>query len=242
MAERIPLGQPILVGHHSEGRDRRYRARIDAQFRKGHEALDEARALERRIAAAESNAAISSDDPAAIEKLRAKLAEVERQAARAREVNQLLRAAAREASRSGLSTRDAQEAALRRAGVSGAAVDALLTPDFAGRVGVPSFKLTNLSAEARRIKTRIAELEQRATAREREPEIVGDIRLEEANNRVRVIFAGKPAEAARALLKSRGFRWSPSAGAWQRQATERAWYDAREIAKRLASSPEESER
>ncbi|MEU5426512.1 DUF3560 domain-containing protein [Streptomyces sp. NPDC020799] len=28
MADAIPMGQPILVGHHSEGRDRRYRARI----------------------------------------------------------------------------------------------------------------------------------------------------------------------------------------------------------------------
>jgi hypothetical protein len=28
MAEHIPLGQPILIGHHSENRDRRYRERI----------------------------------------------------------------------------------------------------------------------------------------------------------------------------------------------------------------------
>jgi len=35
MADAIPFGQPILVGHHSEGRDRRYRARIEGKFSKG---------------------------------------------------------------------------------------------------------------------------------------------------------------------------------------------------------------
>ena len=34
MASAIPFGQPILVGHHSEGRDRRYRDRIHNTFGK----------------------------------------------------------------------------------------------------------------------------------------------------------------------------------------------------------------
>lgn len=33
----IPLGQPILIGHHSEGRDRRFRARLDNADRKAAE-------------------------------------------------------------------------------------------------------------------------------------------------------------------------------------------------------------
>ena len=37
MASVIPFGQPILIGHYSEGRDRRYRARIENKFRKGFE-------------------------------------------------------------------------------------------------------------------------------------------------------------------------------------------------------------
>lgn len=36
MASRIPMGQPILVGHHSENRDRRYRDRIHTTEGKGH--------------------------------------------------------------------------------------------------------------------------------------------------------------------------------------------------------------
>lgn len=34
MLHVIPPGQPILVGHHSEGRDRRFRAKIGDTFRK----------------------------------------------------------------------------------------------------------------------------------------------------------------------------------------------------------------
>jgi len=34
MASVIPLGQPILVGHHSESRDRNYRGKIDNTFTK----------------------------------------------------------------------------------------------------------------------------------------------------------------------------------------------------------------
>jgi len=42
MAAGIPFGQPILVGHHSERRDRRYRGRIDAKVRAGVEDLQKA--------------------------------------------------------------------------------------------------------------------------------------------------------------------------------------------------------
>jgi len=34
MASVIPMGQPILVGHHSERSDRRYRERISRSFEK----------------------------------------------------------------------------------------------------------------------------------------------------------------------------------------------------------------
>ena len=42
MAESIPFGQPILVGHHSEGRDRNFRARIHNTFGKAFALSDKA--------------------------------------------------------------------------------------------------------------------------------------------------------------------------------------------------------
>lgn len=38
MGDIIPLGQPILVGHHSEGRDRNYRGKVQRTFEKSVEA------------------------------------------------------------------------------------------------------------------------------------------------------------------------------------------------------------
>ena len=42
MASVIPFGQPILVGHYSEGRDRRYRERIHNTFGKAFATMDKA--------------------------------------------------------------------------------------------------------------------------------------------------------------------------------------------------------
>lgn len=48
-------------------------------------------------------------------------------------------------------------------------------------------------------------------------------------DRVQIVFPGKPAEAIRADLRAEGWNWSPSNGAWQRKLTENAVYSARRI-------------
>ncbi|MFA6372728.1 MAG: DUF3560 domain-containing protein [Methanothrix sp.] len=48
MADIIPFGQPILVGHYSEKGDRAYRGRIDNKFRKGFDTLEKAKYYEQR--------------------------------------------------------------------------------------------------------------------------------------------------------------------------------------------------
>jgi len=53
MADVIPFGQPILVGHHSEKSDRSYRARIDSHQRKGVEAHQRAKDLKSRLEGSE---------------------------------------------------------------------------------------------------------------------------------------------------------------------------------------------
>jgi hypothetical protein len=42
--------------------------------------------------------------------------------------------------------------------------------------------------------------------------------------RIQLIFDGKPTEEIRTILKSHGFRWSPSFNAWQRQLTANGKY------------------
>lgn len=53
MADIIPFGQPILVGHYSEGRDRRFRDRIWNKTGKGIETLEKAKEYEHKAATAE---------------------------------------------------------------------------------------------------------------------------------------------------------------------------------------------
>lgn len=72
-------GQPILIGHHSERRHRNHLDRLHARDRKAMELYKKSEELERRAEAAESNTAISSDDPDAVELLQIKLLELENQ-------------------------------------------------------------------------------------------------------------------------------------------------------------------
>ena len=74
IGSRIPMGQPILVGHHSEKHHRRDLDKIDRNMRKSVDAGKKADYYEQRAETARSNSAISSDDPDAVEKLEAKLA------------------------------------------------------------------------------------------------------------------------------------------------------------------------
>lgn len=74
--EGIPLGQPILVGHHSE---KRHRRDVDRSARAADKALEEQRtAAELRSRAfSTGGGGVSADDPEAIQKLRDKLATME---------------------------------------------------------------------------------------------------------------------------------------------------------------------
>ena len=90
-----------------------------------------------------------------------------------------------------------------------------------------TWALSNNSAEIRRVKDRIKSLSQ-----QKEIGFVGwefDGGKVEANteaNRLQIFFEDKSDEATREALKSNGFRWSPKAGAWQRQLTSNAYYAA----------------
>ena len=72
----IEMGQPILVGHHSESRHRAALARSDRAMRKSCDESDKARYY-RQKAASVGTGGISADDPDAIQKLREELAKAE---------------------------------------------------------------------------------------------------------------------------------------------------------------------
>jgi hypothetical protein len=222
MADIIPFGQPILVGHHSEGRDRNYRARIQGKFEKGIELQKKAEYYAGRVHAAEHNPAISSDDPTAVDQLQAKIDKAE--------ACQALMVAANKIIRRTAGTRAEKIAELEALGIP-KPVERLFEPDFAGRVGFANYALTNNSGNIHRMKERIAHLQKHSTDTTAEIQ-AGDIRIVDnvEINRVQIFFPGKPNDEIRSNLKSNGFRWSPTEGAWQRQRSQYAL----DIAKRTA--------
>lgn len=223
--DRIPVGQPILTDHHSAKRHRRDVAKAHQRLTKAVELRAEAEAVERRADRAEANVDVSSDDPEAVTKLREKVARLDHDRARMVAANKAVRSTD-------------PRAALEALGFSARLVAQLLTPDFAGRLGFPAYALRNNASEARRVRQRVEALEARTTSPPAE-ELHG-VTIAEADNRVRIVFPDKPDDSTRAALKRAGFRWAPSNGAWQRHASNAAWYEARRIAGLLVPKGQDS--
>ena len=166
---------------------------------------------------------ISSDDPQALDKLRKKLENLEKHQALMKAANAAVR----------MKDTAKGDAKLQELGYTPDEIKQLRTPDFCGRVGYPDYEMKNNNANIRRIKERIAELEKRQT--EEAPEgwefDGGVVEINTEQNRLQIFFNGKPDPDTRANLKSNGFRWAPSQGAWQRQLTDNAISAAKKITK-----------
>ncbi len=195
--ENIPMGQPILIGHHSETRHRNHLDRLHNREQRGFEALDKAKHYRCKAASIENSTAVSSDDPTAVQKLREKLADLEEQRSAIKRYN-------------GIAKKK-------------------------GYDRMPSYKLTNLGANIRRIKQRIGTLEKVASLDDK-TEMVGEVRIERNvdENRVQMFFPGRPSPEARRELKYNGFRWSPSRGCWQRNISSHAENLARTLAEKFS--------
>ena len=215
--EMIPLGQPILVGHHSEKRHRKDLTRIDEHFAKAKEHHDKAEYFRRRAAAAESNVVIFSDDPDATEKLVDKIERLKKRQGVMKRANQLIRKADREG--------------LADLGFSEETITKLFSQDYAGRVGFPNYALTNNSANIRRLEKRLAAIQNTQNDETTEERFTNGVCLVDnvEANRLQIFFPEIPSEEIRRELKRNGFHWSPTIGAWQRHRSNRAMYLAKLI-------------
>lgn len=207
MADAIPFGQPILVGHHSEQRDRNYRNKIHNTFGKAFEAMDKAKHYEQKAESIAANDAIFSDDPQALQKLQQKLADLQSSHEFMKAANKCIR-------------KKDREGFLKLPHATPALWEEVNTPDVMGDRGFPHYHLQNNNANIARIKNRIALLE-KVTAKPTAEELINGVRLLQnvEANRVQLFFPGIPAEELRKKLKQNGFRWCRSEGAWQRHLT-----------------------
>lgn len=203
IADGIPMGQPILVGHHSEKRHRADIARIDNGMRKGIEHEHKAADMTSRAANIEAAAddAIYSDDPDAIEQLRERVEALEARRQRMKAENAAYRKG------------DPAYAALMGISVEAAAhVRAEIAKGYSWcQQPHPAYSLQNLGGNISRQRKRIEKLERQAKAEQ------SDCAIE---------FPSKPSEAVRTVLKARGWRWSGARGVWYHADTP----DARHFA------------
>lgn len=164
---------------------------------------------------------ISSDDPQALEKLRSKLDGLVKLQERMKAANAAIR----------MKDTAKGDAKLAELGYTPEEIKQLREPDFCGRIGYPAFELSNNNANIHRIQGRIAELEKRAStpAPDGWEFDGGKVVMNTGENRLQVVFDGKPDADIRDELKANGFRWAPSQNAWQRQLTNNAIYAAKRI-------------
>lgn len=166
---------------------------------------------------------ILSGDADAIERLAVELANLER--------GQVLMTAANAAIRKHAKAgAEAQAVALVELSFSPDQAAELLDPPHWKGAGFPSFRLTNNGANIRRVRQRLEHLEKMHALPVQEAQGEGvRVEVDPPANRVRLFFDGKPDEATRERLKSNGFRWAPSTGAWQGYVN----YRTQELAKSL---------
>ncbi len=197
MASVIPFGQPVLVGHHSEGRDRNYRGKIENKFRKGFELAQKADELRSRAESIENNVAIYADDPSAPEQLASKLANLEAERNEMKRINKELR--------SGIPFEKVEMTGIHR--------DELLSmsktqPYYQPLTkGFPPYALTNIGATIRTAKARLEQVQKKQAIPDKD-ETIGDVKIEwrASENRIRLIFPARVDKDTFAKLKQHGYR------------------------------------
>jgi len=224
-------GQPILIGHHSEKRHRALIARAHNDMDKGCEEVKKAEYYKDKAISASHNGAIMTDDPNALLKLRAKLAELEALQATMKAVNAAHKRFLRKPESldsSGLS--DAYKSRVRD-----------YKPQYSWEPHpFPPYAMSNNNANIKRVRDRIKQLEslvaKQITADAPQETLSGDgwrIVEDVQDNRLCFVFDAKPNESTRERLRACGFKWSPTRGAWVRMLNNSARANAEYVATQL---------
>jgi hypothetical protein len=229
-ADMIPLGQPILVGHYSEKRHRRDIKRMRSNMDKSCESANTAKHYEGKIHTLESSHVINSADPDVLVKLEEKLAGLESKHQNMKACNKIIK------SKKLIDDQKIEE--LHSIGIHRRLGTELLKPDFCGRIGYADYQLANSNANMKTVRDRIASIKATLIKAIESPEVAYPelglkvLRNTEVN-RLQLVFDGKPDQSVRSLLKSNGFKWAPSQGAWQRDLNNNGTHAANRVIGKL---------
>lgn len=197
MVSAIPMGQPILLGHHSERGHRRLLEKVDNKMCRAVESSnmakyhnDKAAGLNRQL-----EKTIFSDDSDAIERLEEKIAGLEAERARNKAVNAIIR-------KKKLTGDEKLHQITELVGSESFAK--LLLEDG----GFPAYKSGYISANIKRCRERIACIKSQQERTVAAEEAGGlSINRNAGNGWCTVTFTEKPEREILTALKSAGFRW-----------------------------------
>ena len=201
LADSIPFGQPILVGHHSERHARRDAERIHNGMSRGVEAMHLA---EHHEAAADGlehalEHSVFSDDPNAIEAIEVRIAEHEQKRNRMKLINKLFS--------------KGDVAGLAAIGLDLDKLRVSVAGNFSwDKKPYPAYELTNLGARIRSDKVRIEDIKRRNARSAAADTAPGGVLIEGTGEYCRVTFAEKPERPVIEALKAAGFVWG--GGSW----------------------------
>lgn len=205
--DAIPFGQPILVGHYSEGRDRRFRDSIDRDLHKSVELGEKADYYARKAENAASDYAIRSEDPEALKKLKQKVLDLDAERVKVKAMS------GEEHQRSHPNWH----------------YDHFFTGAYMRKLDLES-----IGRRIRDAKKRAGEVGS-LRVMEGSSEQIGQVEvvIDPQENRIRLHFPGKPSQEVRSQLKSLGFRWSPTNMAWQTTIRQYAIDQAKSLLMKL---------
>ncbi len=225
----IPFGQPILVGHHSERRHRKTLERADNAMRRAIDTDNKAAALEAKVA--HPSQAISSDDPAATDMLTEKLAKLEANQTRMKAVNAAHKAWTKDPGGKASKTKMAALTEAERLHVQG------YRPAYSWEPHpYPPYQLSNNNANIKRVKDRISSLTREAGTNQPPLEVIGKgftIVEDRDENRMMARFDTKPSRDVCKIMRTSGFKWSPTRTAWVRLLNNAARWNAAEAARQI---------
>lgn len=218
--ESVPLppgGEPIKVGHHSEGRHRAAIARSHALAFKAIEHQDMAKEHASRAAgiAAQLDRAVFSDDADAIEQLEARIAEREAEQERMKARNAAYR-------KGGSPAPDDDAGWAKVAQIMGQDVTHLRACMKArgeygqGRKPHESYELSNLNANIRRDRLRIEQIKREQAKRAEADAAPNGVTVNVTGDYAIVTFAEKPSRDILDALRAAGFHWGR--GSWTGRA------------------------
>lgn len=214
----IPLGQPILVGHHSERRHRSALKRSDNAMRRSLDLAETATRLTERAASVGAGG-ISSDDPDAVRKLEDKRTDLERRRDNMKKANAWFK------KHTTLEGCDIPASMVNEAVANMRIWNGVYSSPF------PSYALTNIGARIRQASKRSKQIESTAAMDATEETIKGvEVQSDPIENRVLLRFPDRLAKDEYKKVRSRGFVWSSTRTAFVGKLSRGALQHARALA------------